>query len=571
MSVIENQKLCECPSELERKSSAARDHAGMSWWLRGGACGLAVLLLGWAATLDVIGTTPNEAHQSEIRQAIHQGAEFERSRKWADAIVHYRESLELWPEHEELKYGLRRAKFHMQIDRRYSDPSYKASLLKLSEKDALELLDEVLYKIHGHYVDSLSTTYFIAHGTESIYLALNNDAFLERNQIYNRSFHELKQSRKMLFDDYWNKSVSSPDMAKQMVLDIAGKLNRAVGISRVAVILEYVFGGCNALDDYSSYLTPGKLTDLYSNIDGEFVGLGIEMKSELGQGVHLVDVLPDSPAEEGGLRPGDYIVRIDDVDVLEKPTEESASLITGKQGTRVRLKWITPGGEEKSGTFVRREVKVKSIPIAQLLDSQNGVGYIRMAGFQRTTAEEFDAAIQQLNRQGMTSLIWDVRGNPGGLLTAAVEVLDRVIDRGVLVSTKGRTSDQNWTYSAHSSGTMKFPIVLLIDENSASASEIVAGAIRDHERGTLVGRKTYGKWSVQSIYPVSHSCGLRLTTAKFYSPKGHNHGSIGVEPDVQVSRESKEPLRVRRETLADDADILKAVEFLTQVHLTRGR
>lgn len=567
MSVFQ-ESISYCKSAIRMTKNT--DWSGMSRFARVACCLLPLLLVCWG-TLEVVGTSTDEADRTEIRQAIHQGAEFERSRKWGEAIVHYRDSLEIWPDHEELKYGLRRAKFHMQIDRRYADPSYKSSLLKLSERSALELLDEVLYKIHGHYVDSLSTTYFIAHGTESVYLALNNDAFLEQNDIFTRNMAELKLSRKMLFDEYWNKSVGSPDAARQVVLDVAARLNQTLGISKVPIILEYVFGGCNALDDYSSYLTPGKLTDLYSNIEGEFVGLGVEMKSEPGRGVHLVDILPDSPAEEGGLLPGDYISHIDDVEVLEKTTEESASLITGKQGSRVHLRWTTSDGIEKNGYFVRREVKVKSIPIAQLLDSQSGIGYIRMAGFQRTTAEEFDAAVRQLQRQGMRSLIWDVRGNPGGLLTAAVEVLDRVIDRGVLVSTKGRTSDQNWTYSAHTEGTLKFPIVLLIDENSASASEIVAGAIRDHQRGTLVGRKSYGKWSVQSIYPVSHSCGLRLTTAKFYSPNGHNHGSIGVVPDTLVARDVKEPLRIRKETLGTDPDVLKAVELLGETQLTRGR
>ncbi len=567
MSVFQ-ESISYCKSAIRMTKNT--DWSVMSRFARVACCLLPLLLVCWG-TLEVVGTSTDEADRTEIRQAIHQGAEFERSRKWGEAIVHYRDSLEIWPDHEELKYGLRRAKFHMQIDRRYADPSYKSSLLKLSERSALELLDEVLYKIHGHYVDSLSTTYFIAHGTESVYLALNNDAFLEQNDIFTRNMAELKLSRKMLFDEYWNKSVGSPDAARQVVLDVAARLNQTLGISKVPIILEYVFGGCNALDDYSSYLTPGKLTDLYSNIEGEFVGLGVEMKSEPGRGVHLVDILPDSPAEEGGLLPGDYISHIDDVEVLEKTTEESASLITGKQGSRVHLRWTTSDGIEKNGYFVRREVKVKSIPIAQLLDSQSGIGYIRMAGFQRTTAEEFDAAVRQLQRQGMRSLIWDVRGNPGGLLTAAVEVLDRVIDRGVLVSTKGRTSDQNWTYSAHTEGTLKFPIVLLIDENSASASEIVAGAIRDHQRGTLVGRKSYGKWSVQSIYPVSHSCGLRLTTAKFYSPNGHNHGSIGVVPDTLVARDVKEPLRIRKETLGTDPDVLKAVELLGETQLTRGR
>jgi len=532
-----------------------------------GVLGTALVL---SQVLVVTGAPGSDSVGDEVRQAVVSGAEFERSRKWSDAIVHYRDALEIWPENEELQYGLRRAKFHMQIDRRYADASYDKSLLKLSEREATELLDEVLYKIHSHYVDSLSSTFFIAHGTESVYLALNNEAFLDSHQIFNTDTPELKQARRMLFEEYWNKPVSGPDAGRKIVLDVANRLERDLGIPKVPVILEYVFGGCNALDDYSSYLTPGKLADLYNNIEGEFVGLGIEMKSEEGKGIHLIEILPDSPAEAGGLEGGDYITKIDGIDVLNKPTDESANLITGKSGSRVHLNWITADGQHREGYFTRRAVKVKSVPIAKIIDERNGIGYLRLAGFQRTTAEEFDAALNQLNRQGMTSLIWDVRGNPGGLLTAAVEVLDRLIDHGVLVSTKGRTSDQNWKYSAHSASTWKLPIVLLIDGNSASASEIVAGAIRDHNRGMIVGRKSYGKWSVQSIFPVSQNCGLRLTTAKFYSPNGHNHSKIGIEPDVVVPRESQEYLRVTEKSLATDADVLKAIEMLQETQLTRN-
>ncbi|HBN79273.1 MAG TPA: S41 family peptidase [Planctomycetaceae bacterium] len=544
----------------------------MSWFRK--SCLLCSGVLGTALVLSqvliVTGAPGSETVSDEVRQAVVSGAEFERSRKWSDAIVHYRDALEVWPENEELQYGLRRAKFHMQIDRRYADASYDKSLLKLSEREATELLDEVLYKIHSHYVESLSSTFFIAHGTESVYLALNNEAFLDNHQIFNTDQPGLKQARRMLFEEYWNKPVSGPDAGRKIVLDVANRLERDLGISKVSVILEYVFGGCNALDDYSSYLTPTKLADLYNNIEGEFVGLGIEMKSEAGKGIHLIEILPESPAEAGGLAGGDYITKIDGIDVLDKPTDESANLITGKSGSRVHLNWITADGQPREGSFTRRAVKVKSVPIAKIIDQQNGIGYLRLSGFQRTTAEEFDAALNQLNRQGMTSLIWDVRGNPGGLLTAAVEVLDRLIDHGVLVSTKGRTSDQNWKYSAHSASTWKLPIVLLIDENSASASEIVAGAIRDHNRGMIVGRKSYGKWSVQSIFPVSQNCGLRLTTAKFYSPNGHNHSKIGIEPDVVVPRESQEYLRVTEKSLATDADVLKAIEMLQETQLTRN-
>tara|TARA_R110002095_G_scaffold105799_2_gene92588 strand:- start:8840 stop:9361 length:522 start_codon:yes stop_codon:yes gene_type:complete len=165
----------------------------------------------------------------------------------------------------------------------------------------------------------------------------------------------------------------------------------------------------------------------------------------------------------------------------------------------------------------------------------------------------------------MRSLIWDVRGNPGGLLSAAVEVLDRFLEEGKLVSTKGRVADQNWSYTAHRPGTWKIPLVLLVDENSASASEIVAGAMTDHRRATVIGRKTYGKWSVQSIFPIRGSTGLRLTTAKFYSPQGNTYGKIGIKPNITVEKDELQTAMYgasREQMLAADSDIKRGLQIL---------
>ena len=162
----------------------------------------------------------------------------------------------------------------------------------------------------------------------------------------------------------------------------------------------------------------------------------------------------------------------------------------------------------------------------------------------------------------MQSVIWDVRGNPGGLLNSAVEVLDRFVESGVLVETRGRTYDQNYTYTAQGPGTWDVPLVLLIDGNSASASEIVAGAIRDHARGTIVGRKSFGKWSVQSIYDLRAGGGVRLTTAKFYSPKGDTLGKIGVKPDVAVTASDDRPRPIGEVDPVNDADVKTAIEIL---------
>ena len=471
---------------------------------------------------------------ADNRTAVRTGAQLERSHKWLDAIEHYEQALKDWPDDKELQYGLRRSKIHFGLERRYTDLSFDTQLLRLPQPEALSRFDEILGEVRTKYVESLSPTSFVAHGTESLYLALANDRFVDRH-LRSADPEAIARFRQLLREQYWNKPVADGAAARQTILEVCGLARSTVGLSSTPVILEYVFGGCNALDDYSNYLTPDKLEDLYGNIEGEFVGLGIEMKAEAGTGMRLVNVLPDSPAEEGGLRRGDYIVAVDGIDCRGMTTDEAARLLRGAQGSAVRLTYERGAtAQRREGVFFRREVHIKSIPIVRIVDREHGIGYIQMTGFQSSTARELDEALAQLRAQGMRSLIWDVRGNPGGLLPAAVEVLDRFIDEGLLVSTRGRSADQNFQYHAHRAGTWNIPLVLLVDGDSASASEIVAGAIRDHRRGLIVGRQTFGKWSVQSIVQMRGSAGLRLTTAKFYSPKGLTLGKIGVKPDRVV-------------------------------------
>lgn len=486
------------------------------------------------------------------RSAVQAGIELERSRKWIKAIEFYEKARKTWPKSTEIKYGLRRSKINYGIDKRYADRSFETKLLTKTKSDALDLFDAILLQVRTQYVEPLSSTSFVAHGTESLYLALANDKFRDRN-LRGVAPSRIKQLRKTLRDEYWNKPIAHRFAARSTVSRICDIAQSTVGLAPTVVVMEYIFGGCNALDDYSSVLTPHRLDDLYGNIDGEFVGLGIEMKARYGRGMLLMNVLPESPAAVGGLQPEEYIVAIDGTDCRNMTTDEAARLLRGRAETPVRLRIQSASTEStREKTFYRRAVQVKSIPVAKIVDREAGIGYIRMAGFQKTTAPELDAALQKLRRQGMRSLIWDVRGNPGGLLTAAVEVLDRFIDDGVLVSTRGRNRNQNSTYSARRLGTWKLPLVLLVDGDSASASEIVAGAIRDHRRGTIVGRQTYGKWSVQSIFPVRIGTGLRLTTAKFYSPNGSTHGKVGVRPNIVIK---ERPRKYRHRSSMSQADI----------------
>jgi carboxyl-terminal processing protease len=471
--------------------------------------------------------------------AVEMGLKSERSRRWLDAIDGYEHALKHFPDNAEIKYGLRRSKIQFAIERRYEDGSFESRLLQLPRESAFALFDKVLENVRMYYVDEVSATSFVAHGTESLYHALANEKFLSHN-LRQVDHARVAHVRQVLRERFWNRTVEDFSVARDTVTEVANLVERELNLSATTVVFEYVFGGCNCLDDYSNFLTPDRLTDLHGNINGEFVGLGIEMKGEPGKGMFLVNVLPDSPAEQGGLHAGEYIVAINGSSCKNMTTDEAAKVLRGPPGTRVGLAIEgTPGSQPRQGEFVRRAVEVKSIPVARIVDREHGIAYIRMTAFQATSPRELDAALSQLSREGMRAVIWDLRGNPGGLLSAATSVLDRFIDSGVLVSTRGRSLDQNSSFSASSHPKYNVPMVLLVDENSASASEIVAGAVHDHKRGTIVGRTTYGKWCVQSIFYMPNGAGLRLTTAKFFSPRGHNFSEVGVRPDVAVSSDEE--------------------------------
>jgi len=502
--------------------------------------------------------------------AVATGMQMEQERHWNDAIDHYKSALKKWPDNANLIYGLRRSQYQFSIERRYDDVSFRESLKTLPLDNGLQLFSSVHQMIQTHYVEPLDTTSIVAHGTESLWLALGNEKFLENN-LFGADPARLKSLKKELRTKYWNKQVRGEYEATNLIREICQLSMDRVGLDPGPVCMEYVFGACNCLDDYSNVMTPGRLRDLFNNIDGQFVGVGIVMEADLGKGMKLRQVLPDSPAQEGGLKSGDLLVGIDQHDCRVMTTDEAANLVTGQPGSEVVLTVERPGVGKVAAKCTRREVTVRSIPLAKMVDTANGIGYIQLTGFQKTTVLELDMALNKLKQQGMESLILDVRQNPGGLLTTAVDLLDRFIADGVLVSTRGREQNQNQTHTAHAPGTWNLPIVLLIDENSASASEIVAGAFRDHHRAKIVGRKSFGKWSVQSIYDndLGYGCGIRMTTAKFYSPNGETLGKIGVKPDIEIPAEQAAPHIIGEVDPVADADVRTAVEQLKKVEYTK--
>jgi carboxyl-terminal processing protease len=303
--------------------------------------------------------------------------------------------------------------------------------------------------------------------------------------------------------------------------------------------MEYVAGATGGLDNYSTYLTEAQLDDVYSQIEGNFVGLGIELKAE-GESLNVMNVIEGSPAQRAGMQAGDVIIAVDGKTTAAVTTDKAADMLKGTEGTTVDVTLRAPSGEVRTLRVRRERVEVPSVEKVAIIDRDNGIGYLKISSFQKTTVRDLDAALWKLHRDGMRSLIIDVRGNPGGLLTASVEAADRFVEQGTIVSTRGRISSEDFDYKAHRVGTWRVPLFVLIDGDSASASEIFAGAIHDLQRGLVIGERSYGKGSVQGIFPLGTArSGVRLTTAKFYSPSGRAISLQGVVPNLTVRTAAK--------------------------------
>ena len=288
------------------------------------------------------------------------------------------------------------------------------------------------------------------------------------------------------------------------------------------------------LDPYSQFLDPDNYNELKVETEGEFGGLGIEItiKDDL---LTIISPIDDTPAYNAGLRAGDRIVKIDGELTRGITLLEAVKKLRGKPGTKVSLTLLREGESElKEVNLERAIIKVDSIREASLLEEH--IGYIRVSDFRENTTKDLGEAIAQLKGKSLDSLIFDLRNNPGGLLDQAVSVAELFLNRDqLIVTTKGRLRNQNMEFHARLDGPAnKLPLVVLINEGSASASEIVAGAIQDHHRGVVMGTKSHGKASVQTIFPLKDGSALRLTTSKYFTPAGRSIHGQGIMPDVEV-------------------------------------
>jgi carboxyl-terminal processing protease len=341
------------------------------------------------------------------------------------------------------------------------------------------------------------------------------------------------------------------------------KLNYVEQVDDSELVEAAIRGMLESLDPHSAFLVKEDYDELQESTQGEFGGLGIEISLENGL-VKVIAPMDDTPAMKAGVHAGDLIIKLDDKPIKGMPLNKAVDLMRGKPGTDITLT-ILREGEKKPLliTITRDIIQIASVK-SRVLDKQ--FGYIRISNFQNATARDMVSKLQELHKEidgPIRGLVLDLRNNPGGVLNAAVSVSDAFLEGGMIVYTEGRTEDSRIKYVAKSGDILSgAPIIVLVNEGSASASEIVAGALQDHKRAVIMGNQTFGKGSVQTVVPVADDAAIKLTTARYYTPRGRSIQAEGIVPDIRLENVSV--------SMKSDSDGILVKEKDLEGHLANG-
>lgn len=426
-----------------------------------------------------------------------------------------------------------------KLSQRYSNPSVISTLQNLDTQRAYSFYLEVNRMIDSRHVQPPSYDVRTKKSLQNLIFAVENQQFMSVNRA-SASPERIQMAQRawqQLIDQNPARTSQEAVTVLRQAADIAGS---QLQIQATGVIYEFAYGSLDALDKHSRFeFTPsvsGPRVDLGgSNI----VGVGVQLKTHQ-EGAVILRTLKGGSAEKAGLQRGDVLVGANQRSLRGLSLDEVADLITGPAGSTVSLE-VRRGDRDATVNLSRQSIRITNISEVKMVNAQQKIGLIRLEKFGEGAVQELDQALWSLHRQGMKSLVFDLRGNPGGLLTEAISISNRFVPSGQIVSTRGRNQGDNSVESATHAQTWKIPLVVLVDGDSASASEIFAAAVQENRRGLIIGRKTYGKGTVQTHLPLQSVSGtFWLTTAKFYSPTGREMAGAGVTPDVHVNMSERE-------------------------------
>jgi carboxyl-terminal processing protease len=439
------------------------------------------------------------------------------------------------------------------IVRRYNDPAVMTFISQMNAQQGLQLYSEVLELIQTRHLEPPQPAVLVQRGMSNLIGALQSPQFAQTTRIAvnPQQVAALQQNLSAMLAQSQITTNQQAVAAAQWTMQAA----QQAGVAPSVVAIEFLYGAVESLDRFSAFVPPETARMTNQQLGEAVVGIGVQIEVAQNAGMKVVKVLPAGPAQQSGLQKGDVIVAVNNQPLAGRSLDAATQLITGAEGTSAVLT-VQRNGMQANFTIQRRKVQVQSVTDVQFVDSTAKVGYFKLDTFAANSAKEMETALWQLHQQGMQSLVLDLRGDPGGLLTTSIETADMFLPNGTIVSTRGRNPQDNSTETANEEKTWKVPMVVLIDEHSASASEIFAAAIQENGRGLIVGRHSYGKGTVQTLFPLNTlSAGVRLTTARFYSPSGKPMAGEGVEPDLYVEQSETD-------LGANDNDLRTAIEAL---------
>jgi len=353
----------------------------------------------------------------------------------------------------------------------------------------------------------------------------------------------------------FNNSFSSTNKSLYEKIDLFGEVLEKVKdeyideVDQTEIMDSAINGVLQSLDPYSSYMSPELFKSMQTDTKGEFGGLGIEIGMEAGV-VKVIAPIPDTPADKAGIKAGDYIVRIDDEQVQGKSLMEAVKLMRGPVNTTIKLTIRRKGNRKALEFNIKRKIIEVSSVDSRILGEKKNIAYIQLKSFNEKSDKQFFKIIKDFEKKSSSPIgyIVDLRNNPGGLLTQAINITDLFLNDGEIVSTKGRKISETRRFFARKGDVINGkPIIVITNNGSASASEIFAGALKDHKRAIILGENTYGKGSVQSIIPLKNGGGMRLTISKYYLPSGKSISEVGVTPDILVE-ERGDGFKINSET-----------------------
>lgn len=422
-----------------------------------------------------------------------------------------------------------------RISARYLNPTTVRTVRSLSTNQAVQLYREVSTQTDGRHLEPSSYDLRVRRALRNLGLALENTDATRALGISADSFR-VDGFRDALARVWDGMNVNSRSDAESVMQTVMRHAQQVPGMTPGMVAYEFANATVDTLDKFSA-LEPAEPTQGPSAaLESEMVGIGVEVKLH-DDGLLLVRALRGGPAAEAGLKAGDIVTAINRKSIGGMTMAQSVDMIKGHDGSRISLQIARNGRNTGTITLTRRRFRVWTVNDVRMV-SGTDVGYINLSQFAHNSTQEIDQALQQLHSKGMKSLVLDLRGNPGGLLNVCVDITNRFLPSGTIVSTKGRLSDDNMHEAATFNRTWDVPLVVLVDGDSASASEILAAAIQDNNRGVIVGQKSYGKGTVQTHFPLQSINGnLRLTTARFYAPSGRAMSGNGVTPDIRINDE----------------------------------